>query len=307
MNNAQAQQFAALQKATTTFGNDTKTADHMRRREADLMNREQEQRRRLEEELRIAHGALGEETRTEKNLEIERKRYGQATEADRRAIVEITSELKGAEAEEKEQKIQFVKEMESLTTESDYLLSRRENQKTSALLDPEHVNWLIENKLDVLANRNDSTGVASGNEKWSEITTRVKEELAGMVEDEEEAALKENNELEPFLQQLRAKVLSENNVSSQRTNCLSAHFPLILCVPSSFFWQSWGQMEIEDIENKWDQQYINHPEEQGENTTDANVSKPQEPVHMELFYNNQEYGNGPVYDTNAANNVGHAC
>mmetsp|Transcript_3973 Transcript_3973/g.8927 ORF Transcript_3973/g.8927 Transcript_3973/m.8927 type:complete len:282 (-) Transcript_3973:280-1125(-) len=281
MNNAQAQQFAALQKATTTFGNDTKTADHMRRREADLMNREQEQRRRLEEELRIAHGALGEETRTEKNLEIERKRYGQATEADRRAIVEITSELKGAEAEEKEQKIQFVKEMESLTTESDYLLSRRENQKTSALLDPEHVNWLIENKLDVLANRNDSTGVASGNEKWSEITTRVKEELAGMVEDEEEAALKENNELEPFLQQLRAKVLSENN--------------------------SWGQMEIEDIENKWDQQYINHPEEQGENTTDANVSKPQEPVHMELFYNNQEYGNGPVYDTNAANNVGHAC
>mmetsp|Transcript_3974 Transcript_3974/g.8930 ORF Transcript_3974/g.8930 Transcript_3974/m.8930 type:complete len:172 (-) Transcript_3974:280-795(-) len=171
--------------------------------------------------------------------------------------------------------------MESLTTESDYLLSRRENQKTSALLDPEHVNWLIENKLDVLANRNDSTGVASGNEKWSEITTRVKEELAGMVEDEEEAALKENNELEPFLQQLRAKVLSENN--------------------------SWGQMEIEDIENKWDQQYINHPEEQGENTTDANVSKPQEPVHMELFYNNQEYGNGPVYDTNAANNVGHAC
>jgi len=184
---------------------------------------------------------------------------------------------------EEEQKTQFVKEMESLATESDYLLSRRENNKTSALLDAEHVNWLIENKLDVLANRNDSMEAASGNEKWSDITTRVKEELAGMVEDgaKEEAALKENNELEPFLQQLRAKVLSENN--------------------------SWGQMEIEDIENKWDQQYINYPEEQGENTTNANASKPQEPVHMELFYNNQEYGNGPVYDTNAANNIGHAC
>mmetsp|Transcript_26070 Transcript_26070/g.47289 ORF Transcript_26070/g.47289 Transcript_26070/m.47289 type:complete len:284 (+) Transcript_26070:99-950(+) len=283
MNNAQAQQFAALQKATTTFSNETKTADHMRRREVDLMNREQEQQRRLEEELRVSHGALGEETRTEKNLEIERKRYRQATEADRHAIVKITSELKGTEAEEKEQKTQFVKEMESLATESDYLLSRRENNKTSALLDAEHVNWLIENKLDVLANRNDSMEAASGNEKWSDITTRVKEELAGMVEDgaKEEAALKENNELEPFLQQLRAKVLSENN--------------------------SWGQMEIEDIENKWDQQYINYPEEQGENTTNANASKPQEPVHMELFYNNQEYGNGPVYDTNAANNIGHAC
>jgi len=97
MNSNQAHQFNLLQKATSTFQNETKTADHMRRRELDLVNREQEQQRRLEEELRMAHGAVGEETRTKKNLEVERNRYVQATESDRKANVKITSELKGIE------------------------------------------------------------------------------------------------------------------------------------------------------------------------------------------------------------------
>lgn len=97
MNNAQAQQFVALQKATAAYNNETKTADHMRRREVDLMNREQERLRLLEEELRAAHGAFGEETRIQKNLEVERTRYRQATEVDRQAIVKITSEMQGTE------------------------------------------------------------------------------------------------------------------------------------------------------------------------------------------------------------------
>ena len=97
MNNVQAQQFAALQKATAAYQNDSKTADHMRRREGELMVRATEQQRQLEEQLRVAHGEVGEETRKQKNLEVERKRYKQAIEADRQAIVKITSELKGIE------------------------------------------------------------------------------------------------------------------------------------------------------------------------------------------------------------------
>ena len=97
MNSVQAQQFAAIQKATTTYHNETKTADHMRRREVDMMNREQERQKRVEEELRIAHGSVGEETRKKKNLEVERKRLVQSTEADRQANIKITSELKGVE------------------------------------------------------------------------------------------------------------------------------------------------------------------------------------------------------------------
>jgi hypothetical protein len=97
MNNSQAQQFAALQKATATYNNDAKMADHLRRREVDMMTRAAEQNRQYEEELRIAHGELGEEARKQKNLIMERNRCKQATETDRQFIFTITSELKGIE------------------------------------------------------------------------------------------------------------------------------------------------------------------------------------------------------------------
>lgn len=97
MNTAQAQQFAALQKATSNFNNDGRMADHARRREADMVVRASEQDRRDTEELRKAHGEFGEETRKRKNLEVERRRCKQASEADREAIIKITSELNGIE------------------------------------------------------------------------------------------------------------------------------------------------------------------------------------------------------------------
>lgn len=97
MNNSQAQQFAALQKATATYNNDAKMADHLRRREVDMMTRAMEQNRRDEEELRIAHGELGEEARKQKNIIAEKNRCKQATETDRQFIFTITSELKGIE------------------------------------------------------------------------------------------------------------------------------------------------------------------------------------------------------------------
>lgn len=282
MNGVQAQQFAALQKATATYQNDAKMADHMRRREVDLMNRATEQQRRLEEELRAAHGELGEEARNQKNLDIEGKRFKQAIEADRQSIVKITSELKGIEANEKEQKTQFVNEMESLNNENDFILTNRENKKTCQLLDTENVNWLSETKLVAKTTSKmdgvDELQAAEENEKWREVAAQVNEELAGLVDAEGKggAATKESNELEQFIQQLRSKFLSENG--------------------------NIGQMEIDDLEAKWEQQYEynSYEEEGGENameTDDGGKAAGSSPVHMELFYNDQD----------SANNLGYAC
>ena len=98
MNNAQ--QFNELQASISSFNADAKMADHLRRREVDQMNRAAEQHRREEEELRIIHGSIGEETRRHENIKIEGKRYKDATENDRQESVTITSEIKGKEVSE---------------------------------------------------------------------------------------------------------------------------------------------------------------------------------------------------------------
>ena len=108
MNNTSAQQFNALQKATATFANDAKAADSLRRREGDLLNRAQEENRRLEEEMRAAHGDVGEETRRKENLDVERRRFEGAAEADREANVKITSELKGIEVRSRRRRRAYI-------------------------------------------------------------------------------------------------------------------------------------------------------------------------------------------------------
>ena len=116
--------------------------------------------------------------------------------------------------------------MDSLTTESDHLLRKRANKKMAALLDAEQVNWLLETKLDALAKSPDEMQTTEGGEKLSDVISRVKEELAGMVEDDakKEAAERERNELEQLLQQLRAKVMAENSVSFRKETLLQEIF-----------------------------------------------------------------------------------
>ena len=260
MNTAQAQQFASLQKATANHNNDARMADHARRRESDMIVRASEQDRRDEEELRKAHGELGEETRKRKNLEVEMRRCRQASEADREAIIKITSELNGIEvrtyvcvrrfllssctiptiitptthphappqADEREQKIQFVKEMEALNNENDFILTHREDKKLSHLLDAETANWLVGIELDdaVVAARNGMTDDDDGadeadnecesSSRWSEeVSARVKDGVADLIEIEGRGddLTRKVNELEMFLQQLRARFLLEHSVS----------------------------------------------------------------------------------------------
>ena len=64
-------------------------------------------------------------------------------------------------------------------------------------------------------------------------------------------------------------------------------------------------MEIDDLENKW----CNYQEgEPGENDVETGGSKTaRDPVHMELFYDNQAYDDTPVDDTNAVNHAGYGC
>jgi hypothetical protein len=246
MNTAQAQQFAALQKATASCNNDARVADQMRRREADATARASEQNRRDEEGLRAAHGELGEEARKRKDLDVERRRCGQAAEADREAIARITSELNGIEvrahamnvpfivddsppppppqADEREQKIQFVKEMEALNNENDSILTQREDAKLIRLLDAETADWLLEVELGAVAARyrtaDDYCAGGGGNNEggngWiEEVSARVKEESAGLIEVEgrSDALTREANELETSLQRLRARFLLEHSVS----------------------------------------------------------------------------------------------
>ena len=89
-------------------------------------------------------------------------------------------------------------------------------KKTAQLLDVENVKWLSETQLDTLANSMmgglyDLQAVEE-NAKGNEVATQVKDELRGLVgiEEKDEAAMKESNELEQFFQQIRSKFLSEN-------------------------------------------------------------------------------------------------
>jgi len=58
------------------------------------MSRAMEKNRRDEEDLRVVHGEVGEESRKQKNLDMERKRLREVMECDKLAIQKITEELK---------------------------------------------------------------------------------------------------------------------------------------------------------------------------------------------------------------------
>ena len=92
--------------------------------------------------------------------------------------------------------------------------------------------------------------------------------------------------------------------------CL-AHLSLFLS-SSVYLRQHLGEMEIGDLESKWDSPDVLVDENnmdavnvvvEGSGAKAAAVT-----VHMELFYNGQEKDyNGSVHDENSANKVGYAC
>ena len=136
------------------------------------------------------------------------------------------------QADEREQKIHFVKEMEALNDENDIILTHRENKKLSHLLDAATANWLVRIELEnavVVAARNgtmvdddfgaevaDNGGGERSSSRWSEeVSARVKDEAADLIEIEGRVddLTRKTNEMEMFLQQLRARFLLEHSVS----------------------------------------------------------------------------------------------
>lgn len=135
--------------------------------------------------------------------------------------------------------------MESLNDENDLILTLRESRKTSLLLNVENATWLVETKLDDFVKNKQSDDdyqmqlTTEEKESWSDVVEKIKGEIAGLIEIEKKlnASKSDGNELEKYLEQLRAKFLSEQNVSSPTfvilcgINCrlivihLRSHFP----------------------------------------------------------------------------------
>lgn len=115
---------------------------------------------------------------------------------------------------EKDQKVNFVKDMESLNNENDFILTNCENKKLSHLLDVDNVQWLLEIKLPaMLSNMHD--GNANNTEENDGIVGRIKDEAALLIEIEgkSEALVEQTTELEILLQQLRTKFTNKHTVS----------------------------------------------------------------------------------------------
>ena len=208
-------EFGRVNNEINVLRNAAAAAERDRRREEEQLRNLRSTQMHLEESLRIAHTELGTVTRKQKILEDERKRLMQVMESDRQSIVKITSELKGIEADEKKQKLSFVKEMETLNNEIDLLLTQCENKKTLRLIDLETVNWLVETKISIMTNKEDPVESYSvENEKWNAIATKIKESLEALVDAQKKhaAGVKEKVELENLVRGLRSKFLSENNV-----------------------------------------------------------------------------------------------
>jgi hypothetical protein len=270
MNNQTIQYFNALQQETQQFQNEARTYDHQRRVEEDKLKNVRLTQLQLEEKLRNIANELGQEIRTKKIEEDKHVRLRQAMASDHQAIIQMTSELQGLDADEISEKTKFISEMESGLHEIDNLLSQRENERLLRLLEGETVKYLVDTKLAALMRDIGIGGGSSADEMnnaaWAEISAIVTEGLKDILDAEEKvtSALEERKELENLVQGIRATFAAEN--------------------------QNLGQMEIGGLEAKWEQKF-----------TDDN-----DMMDTELFYDGQE-PSYTVHDSNARNNVGYAC
>ena len=92
------------------------------------------------------------------------------------------------------------------------------------------MNWLVEDKLEALANRNDGELPQDAEGNWNEIAAQSKEVLANIIEIDEKGGVEMNEEkqLEHFLQQLRSKFVSENGVSVNSCHNYQSAFQYVL-------------------------------------------------------------------------------
>jgi hypothetical protein len=126
-----------------------------------------------------------------------------------------------AQTNEKEQKVHFVKEMESLNNENDFILTNCENRKLSHLLDVDNIQWLLEIELpSMLSNMHEGRddNINDDDKVHDGIVGRIKDEASLLLEIEgkSEALVEQTTELEILLQQLRTKFTNKHTVSLYR-------------------------------------------------------------------------------------------
>lgn len=230
MNSQHIQYFNGLQQETQKFQNEARTYDRQRRLEEDKLKNIRLTQLALEEKLRNIANELGQEIRNKKIEEEKHVRLRQAMASDHQAIIQMTNELQGLEADEISEKTKFVKEMESGLHEIDFLLNQRENERLLRLLEGETVKSLVDTKLAALMSEIGVGGGSSADElnnaAWTEISANVMEGLKDILEAEEKVsvALEERKELENLVQGLRAKFAAENQVrlrDAQEKFCVS--------------------------------------------------------------------------------------
>jgi hypothetical protein len=210
-------QFNQLVNERDQLNTAASAAERERRREEQLLSSHRSAAQQVADQLRLSQSEDGEATRKLQNLHDGKLRLKNQIEADRAEIVKVTNELKGKESEEKKQKWNFVREMESINDELDDLLGKEENEKTLRLIDADTVQWLVETKLSTL-NRSDGMDedyVEAENEKWREIKGKIEEASSALVEARErvEAEKREKMEMEKKLLGLRQQFLAVHPVS----------------------------------------------------------------------------------------------
>jgi hypothetical protein len=239
MNSQHIQYFNGLQQETQKFQNEARTYDRQRRLEEDKLKNIRLTQLALEEKLRNIANELGQEIRNKKIEEEKHVRLRQAMASDHQAIIQMTNELQGLEADEISEKTKFVKEMESGLHEIDFLLNQRENERLLRLLEGETVKSLVDTKLAALMSEIGVGGGSSADElnnaAWTEISANVMEGLKDILDAEEKVsvALEERKELENLVQGLRAKFASENQVRLRLLKRNSVYpFVIVLIIAS---------------------------------------------------------------------------
>ena len=99
MNSQHIQYFNGLQQETQKFQNEARTYDRQRRLEEDKLKNVRLTQLQLEERLRNIANELGQEIRNKKIEEEKHFRLRQAMASDHQAIIQMTNELQGLEAE----------------------------------------------------------------------------------------------------------------------------------------------------------------------------------------------------------------
>lgn len=278
-------QFTALERDREVLRNATNAAERDRRHEEETLRNLRATESALADKLRVAHAALGTETKKRQLLREEEARLRKVLEDDRRAIVELTRQLEGLEEEDRARKAAFVKEMDALNDELESELRQYEERKWMKIITVESVELLIQEQAT-------SPSSSAANDS-SDSHDNQAQKLNDALELLKEATSKFNHEVE-------TKQTLEGKVRALRSKALQCQGSA-----SDEGGEPLNEIELDELERLWEQAWENEVEDadmcDGSNENPATsesastshnhhindmslVSPKNQPVNMNLFY-----------------------